>query len=98
MVPFGEQRRRALVVAHPRRIATASVNEVGSEQHVQTKIGQRALEWHETDALEHHVPPGIGQYFLLDPIATVKRRIPNPIGKNARRPLPRLRTRIPLFL
>ena len=98
MVPLGEQHRRALVVAHPRRIAAASVGEVGSEQHVQAEISQRALERHETDALEHHVAPRIGQYFLLNAIATINGRVPNPIGKNAWRHLRRLRTRIPLFL
>ena len=98
MVPLGEQHRRALVIAHPRRIAAASVGEVGSEQDVQTEISQRALERHKTDALEHHVAPGIGQDLLLNAITTIDSRVSNPISKNTRRYLGRLRTRIPLFL
>ena len=98
MVALGEQHRRALVIAHPRRVAAASVGEVGSEQHVQAEISQRALERHETDALEHHVAPGIGQYLLLDSIATINGRVPNPIRRNARRHLRRLGAGIPLFL
>ena len=83
MVPLGEQHRRALVVADPRRIAAASVGEVRSEQHVQAEISQRALKRHETDALEHHVAPRIGQDLLLDSIATINGRVPNPVGRNA---------------
>src|SRR5678816_4089712 len=97
MVPLGEQHRRALVVAYPRRIAAASVGEMGSQEHVQAEISQRALQWHETDALEHHVAPWIGDNFLLDAIATIIGGVPNPIGQNAWRQLHRLRTRIPFF-
>ena len=97
MVPLGEQHRRTLVVAHPSRIAAASVGEVGRQQHVQPEVSQRALERHETDALEHDVAPGIGQDLLLDPIATINRRVPNPIRRNARRHLRGLGAGIPLF-
>ena len=97
MVSLGKEHGRIFIVAHPRRIAAASVGEVGSEQHVQTEISQRALKRNETDALEHHVAPGIGLYFLLNAIATINGRVPNAISKNPWRHLPRLRTRIPLL-
>ena len=97
MVPLSEQHRRALVIAHPRRIAAASVGEVGSEQYIQAVISQRALERHETDALEHHVAPRIGQYLLLNAIATINGRVPNQIRKDAWRHLRRLGAGISLF-
>ena len=70
---------------------------MGSQQHVQAEISQRALERHETDALEHHVAPWVGQHLFLDPIATINGRVPNPIRRNAGRHLRRLGAGIPLF-
>src|SRR5687767_4990217 len=98
MVPLGEQHRRALVVADPRRITATSVGEVRREKHVQAEISQRALKRHETDALQHHVAPRIGQDLLLDSITTINGRVANPVGKNAGLHLQRLRAGIPLFL
>src|SRR6185503_14848003 len=55
------------------------------------------LERHEADALKHHVAPGIGQYLLLNAIATINGRVPNLIRKDAWRHLRRLGAGISLF-
>ena len=97
VVALGEQHRRALVVADPRRVAAAAVGQVRRQQHVQTEVSQRALERHETDALQHDVAPRIGQHLLLDSIAAVEGRVANPIRRNAGRHLRRLGAGVPLL-
>ena len=41
VLALGEQHRRALVVADPRRVAAAAVGQVRRQQHVQAEIRQR---------------------------------------------------------
>jgi hypothetical protein len=57
---------------------------VQREQDVQVEIGQRPLQRHEADALQHHVAPPVRQDFLLDSIAAVSRRVVEAIRRNAR--------------
>ena len=65
---------------------------------MQTEIGQRTLERHESDALDNHVAPGIGQDLFLDPVATINGGIPNSIRRNAGLHLGDLGACVPLFL
>jgi hypothetical protein len=87
VVPFGEQHRRTLVIPDPCGVAGARVRKVRGEQHVQVEVGQRALERYEAYALQDDVSPRVGQDLLLDPIASVPRRVVNSIRRNAGRDL-----------
>ena len=69
------------------RCCRRPVREVRGEQDVQTEIGERALERHETHALEDDVAPGISQDLFLDPIAAVGGSVLNPVCRNAGRDL-----------
>jgi hypothetical protein len=97
VLALGEQHERPLVIADPRRVATAPVGEVRGQQHVQPKIGQPPAKGHETNALKHDVAPRVGKHFLLDAIASVDSGVVNPIRRNAGGYRRCLGKRIPLF-
>ena len=98
VVALGEEHRGPFVVADPRRIATAAIRQVGSEEHVESKVRECALERHEPHALQHDISLRIGEYLLFDAIAVVDGGVANLVRRLTECVLQLLGTGIPLFL
>ncbi len=67
-----EQGRHAFIVADPTGIFAAAIRQMRRQQRVQAIVGQRALQGHEANPLQHHIPVGVGENFFLDPVSSLQ--------------------------
>ena len=80
----GKQGGRAFVVADPAGIFPAAIRQMGRQQRVQAIVGQRALQGHEANSLQHDIPVGIGEDFLLDAVTPLQFGVSQFVDRNAR--------------
>src|ERR1700730_9863778 len=66
---LGKEHGQAFVIADPTGVAVSAVGQVRREQRVKVIIGERSVQWLETDFLQHDVAKRIGEYLLEDPVA-----------------------------
>ena len=81
---MGKKHRRALILARPAGVAISEISQVRGQQRIQAVVAEISLERHETNFLQHHVSPGIGQHFLFDPVPALHTGIGQFIGWHSR--------------
>jgi hypothetical protein len=94
---LGKKHGLPLVLVHPAGIATPEISQVRSQQCVEAVVAQIPLERYESDSLQHHVSPRIGQHFLFDPVPALHARIGQFIDRHSGLDRKALEGTMPLF-